>query len=83
MINLETIFYGTKSLIYGIALGLLATFALYKAFAVKIDTGIYIPINAIIISIILVFILVFLIMRYSLRKINKQNTIETIRNENV
>ena len=83
MINLETVFYGTKSLIYGIVLGLLATFALYKSFAVKIDSGIYIPINAIIISVVLVFILVFLIMRYSLGKINKQNTIETIRNENV
>ncbi len=83
MINLETIFYGTKSLIYGIALGLLATFALYKAFSVKIESGVYIPMNAIIISIIAVFILVFLIMRYSLGKINKQNTIETIRRENV
>ncbi len=83
MINLETVFYGTKSLIYGIALGILATFALYKSFAVKVDSGMYIPVNAIIISVILVFILVFLIMRYSLGKINKQNTIETIRNENV
>lgn len=83
MINLETVFYGTKSLIYGIILGLLATFALYKAFAVKIDSGIYIPVNAIMISVVLVFILVFIIMRYSLGKINKQNTIETIRNENV
>ncbi len=83
MINLETVFYGTKSLIYGIVLGLLATFALYKSFAVKIDSGMYVPVNAIMISVVLVFILVFVIMRYSLGKINKQNTIETIRNENV
>ena len=83
MINLETIFYSTKSLIYGITLGLVGTFALYKAFSVKIEKGIYIPINPIIISIIAVFILVFMIMRYSMSKINKQNTIETIRNENI
>ncbi len=83
MINLETIFYGTKSLIYGILLGILATFALYKAFSVKIDSGMYIPINAILISIIAVFVLIFIIMRYSVGKINKQNTIETIRRENV
>ena len=83
MINLETIFYGTKSLIYGIILGLLGTFALYKAFAVKIDSGVYIPWNAIIISIIFVFVLIFIIMRYSVAKINKQNTIETIRRENI
>ena len=83
MINLETCFYSIKSLIYGIFLGLIGTFALYKAFSIKIEKGIYIPINPIIISIIAVFILVFIIMKYSMAKINKQNTIETIRNENI
>ena len=83
MINLETIFYSSKSLIYGIILGLLGTFALYKAFSIKIEKGIYIPVSPIIISIASVFILVFVIMKYSMSKINKQNTIETIRNENI
>ena len=83
MINLETIFYSTKALLYGIVLGLLGTFALYKAFSVKISERMYIPIQPIIISIIAVFILVFIIMKYSMGKINKQNTIETIRNENI
>lgn len=83
MINLETIFYSTKALLYGIISGLLGTFALYKAFSVKVDSGMYIPINPIVISIIFVFILVFIIMKYSINKINKQNTIETIRKENI
>ena len=83
MIRLETLFYGTKSLIYGIALGLLATFALYKAFSIKLDSGIKIPYEPILISIIGVFVLVFIIMKYSINKINKQNTIETIRKENI
>lgn len=83
MINLETQFYGTKSLLYGIILGLLGTLAMYKAFSVKIDAGMYIPIKPIIISVIFVFILIFIIMRYSISKINKQNTIETIRKENI
>lgn len=83
MINLETIFYCTKALFYGIILGLLGTFAMYKAFSVKMDRGMYIPVKPIILSIIFVFVLVFIIMRYSIGKINKQNTIETIRNENI
>ena len=83
MVNLETLFYSTKSLIYGIVLGLLGTFAFNKAFSIKIESGMYIPIIPIIISIIAVFILVFIIMRYSINKINKKNTIETIRNENI
>ena len=83
MINLETIFYSTKALIYGIALGMIGTFALYKAFSVKFESGMYIPVKPILISVIAVFILVFIIMKYSIGKINKQNTIETIRNENI
>ena len=83
MINLETLFYGTKSLIYGIILGLLGTFAMYKSFSVKIDSGVYIPIIPIILSIIFVFILIFIIMKYSISKINKQNIIETIRKDNI
>ena len=83
MVNLETIFYSTKSLIYGIILGLIGTFAFYKAFSIKLEAEMYIPIIPIIISVIAVFILVFIIMRYSINKINKKNTIETIRNENI
>ena len=83
MINLETIFYSTKALIYGIALGMIGMFALYKAFSVKFESGMYIPVKPILISVIAVFILVFVIMKYSIGKINKQNTIETIRNENI
>lgn len=83
MINLETIFYGTKSLLYGVILGLIGTFAIYKAFTIKLDSGFYIPIVPIIISAIFVFIIVFIIMKYSIGKINKQNVIETIRKENV
>ena len=83
MVNLETLFYGTKALIYGIIMGLLGTFALYKAFAVKMDSGIHIPINAIVLSIIFVYALVFIIMRYSVWKVNRQNIIETIRKDNI
>lgn len=83
MVNLETIFYGTKSWIYGVIMGLLGTFALYKAFSMKKEDGLYIPVNAILISALFVFLFVFVIMRYSIKKINKQNTIETIRKETV
>ena len=41
------------------------------------------PSLAIIISIIFVTLIVYIIMRFSINRINKQNTIETIRNENI
>jgi len=41
------------------------------------------PIKAILIAIVFVMIIVGIIMKYSLNKINKQNIIETIRNDNI
>ena len=83
MINLETIFYSIKALIYGIALGSVGSYLVYLATAKKLDYGYHFPLSATIISIVAVFILVFIIMRYSMNKINKQNIIETIRKDNI
>lgn len=83
MIRLESIMYGTKSLLIGIPLGILGSYGMYKAFAQGIDLGYTLPLPAIIISIVFVFIIVGITMKYSLNKINKQNIIETIRKDNI
>ena len=83
MINLETLFYCTKSLLYGIIAGLGGAFAIHKALGNKSLSDFVLPYNAIILSIVFVFIIVYIIMQYSINKINKQNTIETIRKENI
>lgn len=83
MINLETIFYCTKSLFYGIILGIIGSILVHKAYSISFESNFLIPYKAIIISVIAVFILVSIIMRYGMNKINKQNIIETIRNDNV
>lgn len=83
MIRLESIMYGAKSLFIGIPLGLAGSYAVYKAFANSLDMGYDIPVTSIIISIVFVFIIIGVTMKYSLNKINKQNIIETIREENI
>ena len=83
MINLETLFYSAKSLVYGIAAGLIGAWFIHDAFDMKIETSFQIPWMAIFISICFVFVIVFIIMHFSITKIGKQNTIETIRNENI
>lgn len=83
MINLETLFYSGKSLIYGIILGILGSYLIHLGFSEKVSTSYNLPIKAIVISIIFVFIIVYIIMKYSMNKINKQNIIETIRKENI
>ena len=83
MIRLESLFYGFKSLIIGIPLGIVLSYLIYKAFTTNMDMSYIFPIKGIIISILTVAILIGSIMRYSLDKINKQNIIETIRKENI
>lgn len=83
MIRLESVMYGTKSLLIGIPIGLLGSYEIFKSFTNSIDFGFIIPWHAIIISVIFVFIIVGLTMKYSLNKINKQNIIETIRQDNI
>lgn len=83
MINLETIFYSIKALVYGVTLGSIGSYLIYLATASKLDYGYHFPLSATIFSIIGVFVLVFIIMRYSMNKINKQNIIETIRKDNI
>ena len=83
MINLETLFYSSKSLCYGIILGLIGSYIIHLAFNKTTESSFAFPLTAICISIIFVFIIVYIIMKYSINKISKQNTIETIRNENI
>lgn len=81
MIRLESLFMGIKSLLFGILIGIILSYLIYLSS--DSDIPYKLPIVAIIVSILVVFILISLIMKYSLNKISKQNTIETIRNENI
>lgn len=83
MVRLESLMYSGKALIIGIPLGLLLSYAFYRSIANSVDFGWIIPWAAILISVAAVGVLVGVIMRYSVRQVEKQNIIETIRSENI
>lgn len=84
MIFLESFFYGTKSLIIGIPIGSILAYIIHKILTEGDTTATFnLPTNSILIATLAVFVLITFIMKYSINKINKQNTIETIRNENI
>jgi putative ABC transport system permease protein len=83
MIRLETIFMGIKSLLFSIPIGIVLSYIIYNSLDVSQTIKFAIPLKEIVIAIIAVFLLINVIMKYSMSKINKQNTIETIRNENI
>ena len=83
MIRLESIFVCIKSLIFGIPIGLAISYVIYLLLSQNEDLKFEVPFNGIIISSIFVLLLISILMKYSISKINKQNMIETIRNENI
>ena len=84
MMTFESILYGVKSLMFSLPVSLGTTYLVYLVAA---DSGyempFYIPWDKFIIAIASVFIIVVLSMIYSIKKVNKENTVETLRNENI
>lgn len=84
MVSLETVFYGIKSLGIGIIGGTALSYVIYRILiGTEVELKYQLPIGAIIISIITIFMLLFCIMRFSIKKINRKNIIEAIKNENI
>lgn len=84
VIWLEGIFYGLKSLLIGLPLGIGLSVVFHVALASgSLETPYELPVVGILISVAAVFLLLFGIMRYSMGKINQKNIIETIQNENI
>ena len=83
MIRLESIFYGLKSLIVGIPIGTILSYGMYTVFRNNMEMEYVLPYKSIVMSIVFVAVIIGIIMKYSMSKINKQNVIETIRNDNI
>lgn len=83
MINLDGVFIGAKSLLFGVTSGIGISYLIYRLMLESSNLPFKLPIFAIIISIVVVHLLITALMKYSMNKINKENTIETIRNENI
>ena len=79
----ESIFYGVKSLVIGIPIGLVLSYGMYNVFRNSMEIEYVLPYKSIAVAVIFVAVVISIIMRYSMSKINKQNIIETIRNDNI
>lgn len=84
MMTFESVLYGVKSLLFSLPVSFAMTYLVYL---VASDSGyempFYVPWDKFLIAIASVFIIVVLSMIYSIKKVNKENTVETLRNENI
>ncbi|CDF12328.1 uncharacterized protein BN778_00076 [Mycoplasma sp. CAG:776] len=79
----ESLFFGLKSLLYGIpvSIGINALIAL--SLSSVFDSSMIIPWNSLILSVIGVFIIVLIAMWYSASRVKKENILEALREENI
>lgn len=83
MIYFESLFYGIKTLIYSIPIGLFIMYLLYHNLTNVFDQPFTIPLNSFIILTIIIFIIVFTTLSFSSRKIKKLTIIDGLKNDNI
>lgn len=83
MMNYECLLYGAKALIFGLPFAAAITFLIYLVVQDVYTASFALPWIQIVIAIISVFVVVGASMIYSMRKIKKDNPIDTLKNENI
>jgi putative ABC transport system permease protein len=83
MMNYESIFYGAKSLLYGLPVSFAVMVLIYKAFTNKFSYGFTLPWMSILFVIVAVFVIVSSAIVYSGAKVKKENIIDALKQENI
>src|SRR5690606_13765846 len=83
MINYESIFYGIKSLIYGLPLSIVCMLLIYKALGNSFSYSFTLPWLSILYVVVAVFLIVGTSMLYSSAKVKKENIIDALKQESI
>ncbi|MDK8180330.1 FtsX-like permease family protein [Paenibacillus sp. UMB4589-SE434] len=83
MMNYESIFYGLKSLLFGLPISFVVMYLIYRALAKKFSYGFVFPWMSILSVIAAVFVIVSAAMLYSSAKVKKENIIDALKQESI
>jgi putative ABC transport system permease protein len=83
MLNYESVFYGVKSLVYGLPLSILLMYLIYRSLGYTFNYGFTLPWNSIIFVMGAVFFIVISAMLYSSSKIKQESIVEALKQENI
>ena len=84
MMNFECVIYGIRSLLFGLPISLLISWAIQKSTMEELfDAAFTIPWAAAMIAVVSVFLVVFTSMLYAVTKLRKDNPIDALRAENL
>lgn len=80
MTRLECFFYGGKALLIGLPLALLTSWQIHH-FMVNDEDPFVLPLPSMLISVVSVLLIVFVTMTYAVRKIQKENIMDALRDD--
>ncbi|WP_289137834.1 ABC transporter permease [uncultured Brevibacillus sp.] len=83
MINYESIFYGIKSLVYGLPISAVIMVLIYRSFSYSFSYEFVLPWTSILYVVAAVFVIVSLSMYYASVKVKKANIIDALKQENL
>ena len=83
MMRFECLLYGVKALLWGLPVSAFVTWLVYKAMNNAFVTQFRLPWLSMGIAAASVFLVVGVTMIYAMHKINRENIVETLRNENI
>lgn len=83
MIRYESLFYGLKSLLYGLPLSFMVMYLMAKAMAGTFALAFAVPWGSVAAAIAAVFLTVGSTMAYALRKIKDDNIVDMLKEENI
>lgn len=83
MMNYECVICGMRGLAYGLPVAFGITFLIYFVTNNGYVSDFFVPWSSVAVAVISVFIIVFSAMFYSTHKLRKENTVDTLRNENI
>lgn len=83
MINYESIFYGIKSLLYGLPISIGVIYLIYKALKSSYQFEFILPWISILYVIVAVFIMISTTMLYASSKVKKENIIDALKRESI
>ena len=83
MVRYESVFYGLKSLLYGLPVSLVLAYLLYRESGTMLDTPFTLPWVNYAVAIAMILAIVFATMLYSTARIKRENIVDALKQENL
>lgn len=83
MMRFECLLYGFRGLLFGLPVSFLLTWLIYRSVANGMELDFFIPWYSVLIAVGSVFLVVAITMVYSMRRLNRENTVDALKNENL